>query len=48
MKRRDVRLPEAFAVSGVENGIFAGGKTDSMLPENAPTVGSAWIISPSN
>jgi hypothetical protein len=38
----------AFAVSKVENGIFENGKLDSLLPENAPTVGSAWIISPSN
>jgi hypothetical protein len=38
----------AFAVSGVENGIFESGKPDFILPENAPTIGSVWIISPSN
>jgi hypothetical protein len=38
----------AFAVSGVENGIFESGNPDSILPEITPTVGSAWITSPSN
>jgi hypothetical protein len=35
-------------VSEVKNAIFGNGKADLFLPENAPTIGSGWIISPSN
>jgi hypothetical protein len=31
-----------------KSAIFESGKPHSILPENAPTIGSAWNISPSN
>jgi hypothetical protein len=35
-------------VSGDKSAIFDSGKPHSILPENAPTIGSAWNISLSN